>query len=121
MTSSKKVKSIHNRTDWILVCIGVIIFGLTSLLLNLEKGLAAMLSFGIFSIIIQTKSETQKESLSSWHFWIIIAFFSIIHIFAIVIIPIPKLNAGIISIPFAIIDGFLMWFLINWIERHIFR
>lgn len=115
------MKPIHSRENWILVGIGVIIFASVASISNLEKGLAAMLSFGVFATIIQTKSETRKESLRDWRFWLIIAIFAVIHIVAITIIQFPELKAGLISLPFALVDGFAMWFLIKWIERYVFR
>ena len=115
------MKATQSWANWILVGIGVIIFALVASISTLEKGLAAMLSFGVFATIIQTKSETRKQSLGDWRFWLIIAIFAFVHIVAITVIKFPELKAGLISLPFALVDGFAMWFLIDWIERHVFR
>lgn len=111
----------RSRENWIAVGIGVVIFILVASVSNLEKGLAAMLSFGVFVTIIQTKAETRKESLSDWRFWLVIFVFAVIHVIAITLIEFPELKAGLISFLFALADGFAMWFLIKWIERHVFR
>ena len=84
-----------NRTDWIIAGVALL----------------------VFATIIQTKSESHKESLSDWRFWLIIAIFAVFHVVAIIIINFPELKSGLILLLFALVDGFVMWFLINWIER----
>lgn len=84
---------------------------------NAEKGLAASSMVGVFYTIIRTKSETRKESLSEHRFWAVIAILAVIHIVAISVIKFPELEAGLVSLPFALVDGFIMWGLIDWIER----
>lgn len=107
----------RSRLDWVVA--GLIFFTLiiVTLVSNAEKGLVAGVVVGVFATIIQTKSETRKKSLSEQRFWFVIATFAIIHIVAISLIKFPELRAGLISLPFALVDGFLMWGLISWIER----
>ena len=111
------MKRKHSRTDWIIAGAALIVFALIASVTYLEKGLAAATAFYVFAIIIQTKSETRKESLSERRFWVVVAVFAIIHVVAISIINFPELRAGLVSLPFALADGFIMWWLINWIER----
>ena len=80
---------------------------------NLEKALTASVTVGVFVAIIQTKWESRND----WRFWAVVAVFAVIHVVAISIIQFPEVRAGLVSLPFALVDGFIMWFLINWIER----
>jgi hypothetical protein len=115
------MKRRRSRLDWIIVGLGLLVFALVAPFTSLEKGLAAGTTFFIFATIIQTKSETRKESLSDWRFWLVISVLVVIHVVVLIIIKIPELKAGLISLPFALADGFVMWFLIKWLERYVFR
>jgi choline-glycine betaine transporter len=112
------MKPKRSRTDWIIAGSALAVFALIASVTYLEKGLAAGTAFYVFAIVIQTKSETRKESLSERRFWAVIAILAVIHIVAISVIKFPELRAGLISLPFALVDGFVMWGLINWIEKH---
>lgn len=112
------MKRKRGRVDWAIAGLIIIVMIFVALLSNLEKGLAAGVSVGIFATIIQTKSETRKESLSDRRFWFVIAVLAVIHVVAISIIRFPELQAGLVSLPFALVDGFGMWGLINLIEKH---
>jgi len=97
--------------------LSLLTFAVVTWVSNAEKGLAAGVTLGVFITIILTKRETHKESLSDRRFWLVIASLAVIHIVAISIIKFPEARAGMVSLPFALVDGFLMWGLINWIER----
>lgn len=93
------------------------VFIFISFISNLEKALIGSQIFCAFYIIIQTKYETRKESLNDWRFLSIIGTFAVIHIIAIWAIDFPEFSAGMVPVPFAIADGFLMWWMLNWFER----
>ncbi|KPF52365.1 hypothetical protein IP65_16515 [Novosphingobium sp. AAP1] len=90
-----------------------IVFIAVAVISDLEKALAASVTFGVFMAIIQAKWESRND----WRFWAVIAIFAVIHIVAISVIRFPEVRAGLVSLPFALVDGFIMWGLINWIER----
>lgn len=79
---------------------------------SLEKALAGSVVFGVFLSIIQTKWNRRDR-----RFWIVIAVLAVIHIALLALIHIPKLQFGLIVLPFALVDGFAIWWLINWVER----
>ena len=105
------------KKDWILAPFLLIVFAIVAWVSNLETALAAGITFGVFAIIIQEKWASRGD----WRFWLVISVFALIHIIAITVIRFPQPRAGTITLtityPFAIIDGLVMWGLINWIER----
>lgn len=101
--------------NWTISIVVFLIFALVLLVSNLEKALAAGAISGIFMAIILTKWQRRND----WRFWTIMAVFAIVHIFVITFIRIPPLKAGIVIAPFAFADGFIMWGVINLIERHL--
>ncbi|ROT94124.1 hypothetical protein EB810_13720 [Altererythrobacter sp. FM1] len=113
--SRKGASSLRGNFIGILAVLAAFIF--VYLVSNAEKALASAVVLGVFLTIIQTKSETRKESLADWRFWSVIAGLALIHIIAIAVINFPELRAGLISLPFALVDGFLMWWFLNWFER----
>jgi hypothetical protein len=90
------------------------VFSLVAWASNLEKGLAAGVTFGVFAAIVQTKWASRGD----WRFWAIIALFATIHVLVIFIVRFPEARAGLVSLPVALVDGFIMWGLINWVEKH---
>jgi triacylglycerol esterase/lipase EstA (alpha/beta hydrolase family) len=81
---------------------------------NLEKGLASSVTFGFFAAVIQTKWPSRGD----WRFWAIIAAFALLHIVVLITVRFQQVRAGLISLPFALVDGFVMWGLINWVDKH---
>jgi len=67
----------------------------------------------VFAAIVQMKWESRHDR----RFWIAIAAFAAIHIVAIVLIKFPTPKFGLLSFPFALIDGFLMFGVLNWMEK----
>jgi hypothetical protein len=104
-------------SDWLVAIFVIVIFSLVAWVSNLEKGLAAGVTFGVFAAIVQSK----WASRGNWLFWAIIAVFAALHIALLFVITFPQVHAGLISLPFALVDGFFMWGLINWVEKHSHR
>ena len=107
----------RSRSDWIMAGLCLLTFSLVTWASNPETGIVAGITLGVFVTIILTKRETRKESLAERRFWLIIAILAAIHILAISLIRVPELQFGLLVLPFALADGFAMWWLINWIER----
>lgn len=106
-------RPVSRRSDLVLGMSTIVIFIGISLFSSLEKALACAIIFGVFLSIVQTRLQRQNDR----RFWAIIAILAIIHIIALWLIHIPELRFGLMSLPFALADGFAMWGLINWIER----
>ncbi len=104
---------VSRRSDLILGLSTVFVFGCVAIFASLEKALACSIVFGVFLSIIQTKWNKRRDR----RFWIIIAILAIVHVIALSLIHIPELRFGLMSLSFALVDGFAMWWLINWIER----
>ncbi len=107
------MKKRRPASDWIIAIIAVAVFSLVAWASNIEKGLAAGVTFGVFAAIIQTKWASRGD----WRFWFIIALFAIVHILVILVVRFPEVSASLVSLPFALVDGFLMWAVINWVEK----
>jgi len=108
----------RSRIDWIIVAISLIAFFFSAFATNLEKGLFVGAAVFVFGTIIQTKSETRMESLRERRFWLLITALAIVHIIVLSLVRIPELQFGLVVLPFALVDGFAMWWLINWVERN---
>ena len=92
-------------------------FALAAWVSNLEKGLAAGMAAAAFVGVIQTKSESTRDA----RFWTILSIFALIHIAVISLVAFPQVKAGMIYAPFALVDGFIMWGFINWVEKRVPR
>lgn len=101
------------RSDLIFGALTAIVFGVVALISSLDKALVFAVMFGVFSAIIQAKWDSRSDK----RLWIIIAILAIVHIVVISLIRIPELRFGLVSLPFALVDGFAIWGLLNWIER----
>ena len=91
-----------------------VIFIAVAWISTLEKALAAAVTFGVFAAILQEKWSIRNDR----RLWAILSFFVIIHIAFIALVKFPVPRAGLVSLPFALVDGFSMYGLINWIEKH---
>ena len=106
-------RPVSRRSDMVLIVSTATVFIGVSLISSLEKALAFAVVFGVFLSIIQTR----KQSQTDLRFWAVLAVLAIIHVAALLFIHIPDLEFGLISLPFALADAFLIWWLVNWIER----
>lgn len=104
---------VSRRSDFVLAVSSLCVFGLSSLVTNLETALAIAVAVMVFIAIIQTK----RDSWTDKRFWALLAVFAVAHIILFSLIHIPKLQYGLMALPFALVDGFAMWGIINWIDR----
>jgi hypothetical protein len=103
----------RSRDYLMLLPAAVIYFGLW-LLLGEGKAYAAAVVFGVFYVIISRCWDRRSDV----RFWVIIGVFAFLHIGGLWLIDVPHVNAGLIALPFALVDGLVMWAILNWIETH---
>jgi len=108
-----KSKLSDRQINLFLVVSAIAVFAIVSLIASAEKALASGVAFGVFGAIISVKLEKKQ----SWRFWAAISVFALAHIVAIVIIHFPEPRFGLVSLPFALVDGFIMWTILSWIEK----
>jgi hypothetical protein len=99
--------------NWIVGICVLLVFILVAIASSLEKAFAFSMTFGVFAAIIQTKWESRTD----WRFWSILSIFAGAHLLAIYLVHFPRPQLALTFVPVAMIDGFAMWGLINWIER----
>jgi hypothetical protein len=104
---------VSRRSDLILGLATICVFGLVALVASLERALVFSVVFGVFFSIVQTRWKSQNGR----RFWLIIAILATIHVVVLSLIRFPEPSFGLAVLPFALVDGFAMWWLINWIER----
>ena len=90
-----------------------LVFVLVDTASGLEKAFASAMTFGVFAAVLQTK----WLSIRDWRFWAVILVFLIPHVVAICFIGFPRPDLAAAFVPVAIVDGFVIWGLINWIEK----
>ena len=100
------------RDYMMLIPAGAIYFGLWPFT-GEGKAFAAAVVFGVFYVVISRNWDRRRD----WKFWTIIAFFGVAHLIGLSTINIPHLSAGLIALPFALVDGLIMYNVISWIER----
>lgn len=113
MMATPRESKVRRRSDFVLAAASLCVFAVAALLTNLDKALAFSVAFMVFLAIVQTK----RESWSDTRFWAILTVLAIIHIVVLSLVHIPELRFGLISLPFALVDGFALWGFLNWIER----
>ena len=101
------------KSDLIGVLTVIAVFFALVIFVSPAKALAGCVVAGTFLSIIQTKKKSQRDR----RFWTIIAVLAVIHIVVLSLIHIPEPRFGLMSLPFALADGFAIWGLLNWIER----
>jgi hypothetical protein len=104
---------VTRRSDLYLVMGTAVVFVAVALVASLEKALAAGVTFAVFSAVIQAKWDSRHDA----RFWIVISIFAFVHILAITLITFPEPRFGLVSLPLALIDGFVMFGILNWIEK----
>lgn len=104
---------VSRRSDLILIASTALVFLVVVVFSNLEKALAFSVLFAVFLSIVQTK----RESWSDRRFWFILSVLALAHIAVLSVINIPELKFGLIVLPFALLDGFAIYWFLNWIER----
>ncbi len=104
---------VSRRSDLILIASTGLVFLVVVAFSNLEKALAFSVVFAVFLSIVQTK----RQSWNDRRFWFILSILALAHIAVLSGIIIPELKFGLIVLPFALVDGFAIYWFLNWMER----
>lgn len=80
-----------------------------------DKALLISMIIFVFYAIIDNMWERRAEP----YFWTTLSFFAIIHIIFLYLIDLPHYRGPTIffALPFMLVDGFLMWWIIRFIDR----
>lgn len=108
-----KADSSNPPPNWIVGLLVFLAFVLVAVVSGLEKAFASAMTFGVFAAIIQTKWESRRD----WRFITILLVFASAHLIAICLISFPRPEMALAFVPIAMIDGFVIWGIINWVER----
>jgi hypothetical protein len=103
-----------DRGDWLVGLSALAVFIAVDFVANLDKALVAGTICGVFVTIILAKWNSRPD----WRVWLILAVFAVIHVVVIVTVRFPHFQAGMVAMPIALVDGFVVWGLINWMEKH---
>lgn len=101
------------RSDLVLIAATAAVFLAVALISYIEKAFAFALCFSVFLAIAQTKRDSWKDA----RFWIIFLVIAAVHFAVIAAVRIPDIKFGLLGLPFALVDGFAIYGLLNWIER----
>ena len=102
------------QVNIIMILLGGVVYVAVSLISTAEKALVSAVAFTVFFAIISVKLEIKNQS---WQFWAAILVFATAHIVAIAMIDFPEPRFGLVSLPFALVDGFVMWCILSWIDK----
>jgi hypothetical protein len=93
---------------------GAIYFGLQNVVQEERAFFVAMTIF-VFYAIISVDWDKRREA----RFWGVLSTFAIAHIIALSLFKIPHLKGSslAVALPFMFIDGFVMWGVMNFIEK----
>lgn len=103
----------RNRADWIVALALPVIFILLTLVTTGENALAVTATVGALAAVVQQKWSSRKDP----RMWVLVAVVAAIQIPAVFFIHIPRLSAGLVFLPFVLIEAFALWAVLNWIER----
>jgi len=97
----------------VLACLGVI-FLIVSAITDSEKALAFSVSLGVFSAVVQSRWESRSDP----RMWVLVAVVALVQSAIIFLVKIPRVPAGLICLPFALIETYALWGLIGWLQKH---
>jgi hypothetical protein len=101
------------RSDLALIVATAAVFLAVAMVSYIEKAFAFALCFSVFMAIAQTKRDSWKDA----RFWTLFLGIAALHFVAIALVRIPEIKFGLLGLPFALVDGFAIYGLLNWIER----
>jgi len=102
-----------SRSDWLLTAGVLVVFILVALVSTLENALGVSVSFGVLGTVIQIKWNSRRDP----RMWALIGIVGAIQLLAIFLVHIPRLSVGLVCLPFALVEGYALFGLLNWMER----
>lgn len=103
----------YSRADWTILAPLTLVFILVALVSTLENALAVSVSLSVLGIVVQTKWDSRRDP----RMWALIGIVGAVQLFTIFLVHIPKLSVGLICLPFALLEGYALFGLLNWMER----
>ena len=111
-----QLKLSERARDWLMVLpVGASYLVMRQLMQD-ERAFAFAVCGGVFYVLVSREWEKRRRA---W-FWLTILAFAIVNIVIISFVRFPQYHGpSLISIPFMFVDGFLMWGILNFIERRL--
>lgn len=81
------------------------------------KALATVSTVAVFSVIVEHKWNLRRRRL----FWFTMCVFVGIHLAALFFISFPTVRSGLVAVPIAVMDGFAMITILNWLEKQFLK
>jgi hypothetical protein len=82
-------------------------------LLGAGRALAATTAICVFSVVIEQKWDRRSDPI----FWLLLSGFALAHVVAIAAIPFGEPRAGLVAVPFGLVDLFAMLAALDWGEK----
>jgi hypothetical protein len=102
------------QRDVIVALVGVALYFALGTVTQEERAFATALSAYVFYVIVTAEWQFKCER----RFWLVIGTFAVLHIVALSTLPFPHYaGPSIIALPLALLDGFVMWIILKWVER----
>lgn len=100
--------------DWLMVIPTGIVFFVLWPIVGQGKSFACAAIFYVFYAIISHRWDQRRDR----RFWLVLLAFALVHVVALSLIRFPaEVRPGLISLPFALLDGFIMWAILDWIKQ----
>ena len=82
-------------------------------LVGAGRALAGATAICVFSVVIEQKWDRRSEP----SFWLLLCGFALAHVVAIAAIPFGEPRAGLVAVPFGLVDLFAMLAVLDWAEK----
>jgi hypothetical protein len=102
------------RSDWLVLAALIAVQIIVSMVSTLEKGLAVVVSLGVFAAVVKTKWSTNRRDP---RMWALIGVVASVQLPVLFLVHIPRLSTGLVLAPFAVVEGVGLVALLNSIER----
>jgi hypothetical protein len=104
----------ERQRDWLMVIPAGILFLALSNIIDQGRAFAFAAAAYVFYAVISHKWSMRSSII----FWIAIGVLIAMHIAVLSVIPFPyEIRPGLITLPFAVVDGVIMWYLLDLLER----
>jgi hypothetical protein len=82
-------------------------------LLGAGRALAGTTAICVFSVVIEQKWDKRSDR----RFWLLLSGFALAHVVAIAAIPFGEPRAGLVAVPFGLVDLWAMLAALDWVEK----
>ena len=96
-----------------VIPVGMVFFGLWPIV-GQGKAFATAASIYLFYALISHKWNRRDDR----NFWLAIGAFALLHVAGLMLISFPaEIRPSLAILPFMLLDGFLMWAALDWVQR----